>query len=65
MQKLLIIFGILIILVGLLWPFISRLPLGKLPFDISLKLGNTQVYLPIGTCIIVSILITIVLKFFK
>ena len=52
MQKLLIIFGILIILVGLLWPFISRLPLGKLPFDISLKLGNTQVYLPIGTCII-------------
>ena len=33
MQKLLIIFGILIILLGLLWPFISRLPLGKLPFD--------------------------------
>ena len=65
MQKLLIIFGILIILVGLLWPFISRLPLGQLPFDISLKLGNTQVYLPIGTCIIVSILITILLKFFK
>ena len=65
MQKLLIIFGILIILVGLLWPFISRLPLGKLPLDISLKVGNTQVYLPIGTCIIISILMTILLKLFK
>ena len=49
MQNTLLIMGALIIFAGIFWPYVSRLLLGKLPLDISLKLGNTQIYLPIGS----------------
>ena len=65
MQKLLLVLGVIIILAGVLWPYVSRLPLGKLPFDISIKLGNIQVYLPIGSCILVSIVLTILLRLLR
>ena len=65
MQKILLILGAIIIIVGIFWPYVSRLPLGKLPFDISIKLGNTQVYLPIGSCILLSVILTILLRFLR
>ena len=65
MQKILLLLGAIIIIVGIFWPYVSRLPLGKLPFDISIKLGNTQVYLPIGSCILLSVVLTILLRFFR
>ena len=65
MQKLLLVLGVIIILTGVLWPYVSRLPLGKLPLDISIKLGNIQVYLPIGSCILVSIVLTILLRLLR
>tara|TARA_Y100001936_G_C15429991_1_gene338899 strand:+ start:45 stop:242 length:198 start_codon:yes stop_codon:yes gene_type:complete len=65
MQKLLLVLGVIIILAGVLWPYVSRLPLGKLPLDISIKLGNIQVYLPIGSCILVSIVLTILLRLLR
>ena len=48
-----------------IWRYVSRFPLGKLPLDISIKLGNTQVYLPIGSCILLSIVLTILLRFLR
>ena len=65
MQKILLLLGAIIIIVGIFWPYVSRLPLGKLPFDISIKLGNTQVYLPIGSCILLSVILTILLRFLR
>ena len=65
MQKILLLLGATIIIVGIFWPYVSRLPLGKLPLDISIKLGNTQVYLPIGSCILLSVVLTILLRFLK
>ena len=65
MQKILLILGAIIITVGIFWPYISRLPFGKLPLDISIKLGNTQVYLPIGSCILLSVVLTIPLRFLR
>ena len=65
MQKILLLLGAIIIIVGIFWPYVSRLPLGKLPLDISIKLGNTQVYLPIGSCILLSVVLTILLRFLR
>jgi Zn-dependent protease with chaperone function len=61
--KLLIIFGALIIVLGLVLLFFDRIPfLGKLPGDLSFRSGNTRIYLPIAGCIILSGLLTIILN---
>ena len=65
MQKLLLILGAIIVVIGLFWPLVSKLPLGKLPLDLSMRIGNTQVFIPIGTCILVSILISVLFRIFR
>lgn len=63
--KLLIISGVLIFVLGLILLFVDKIPfLGKLPGDISFKSGNTKIYFPIVTCVILSILLTIILNIF-
>ena len=64
-QKTLIIIGILFILVGLLYPFLKDLGLGRLPGDIIVKKENFTFYFPIVTCIVVSIVVSLILIFFK
>ena len=65
MQKLLIILGIVILVIGLLYPYIKKLGLGQLPGDLMFKSGNSTFFLPIVTCIIVSVVLTIILNLFK
>ncbi len=65
MQKLLIILGIVILLIGLLYPYIKKLGLGQLPGDIMFKSGNSTFFFPIVTCIILSIVLTIIFNLFK
>ncbi|MFL2675899.1 MAG: DUF2905 domain-containing protein [Alphaproteobacteria bacterium] len=65
MQKTLIIIGILFILVGLLYPFLRDIGLGRLPGDIVIKKENSSFYFPIVTCIIVSVVVSLILMFFK
>ena len=64
-QKTLIIIGVLFILVGLLYPFLKDLGLGRLPGDIIVKKENSTFYFPIVTCIVVSVVISLILMFFK
>ena len=64
-QKTLIIIGILFILVGLLYPFLRDIGLGRLPGDIVIKKENSSFYFPIVTCIIVSVVVGLILMFFK
>ena len=64
-QKILIIIGVLFILVGLLYPFLREIGLGRLPGDIVIKKENSSFYFPIVTCIVVSIVISLVLMFIK
>ena len=64
-QKTLIIIGVLFILVGLLHPFLKDLGLGRLPGDIIVKKENSTFYFPIVTCIVVSVVISLILMFFK
>lgn len=53
--KLLIVAGIVLVVIGVLWQFI-----GKLPGDIVIKKGNTTFYFPIVTSIIVSIVLSVI-----
>ena len=65
MQKLLIILGIVILVIGLLYPYIKKLGLGQLPGDIIFKSGNSTFFFPIVTCIIISVALTIIFNLFK
>jgi len=64
--RILILAGLLIALVGLILTFAPRLPLlGKLPGDLSFKWGSACVYIPVATCVILSVLLTIILNIFR
>ena len=65
MQKILIILGIVILVIGLLYPFIKKLGLGQLPGDVIFKSGNSTFLFPIVTCIIISVVLTIIFNLFK
>ena len=58
MQKILIILGIILLIIGVIYPYIKKLGLGQLPGDILFKTGNSTFFFPIVTCIIVSIILT-------
>jgi hypothetical protein len=63
--KLLIVLGAFIALVGLAVTFGPRIPfLGKLPGDIAIDRGNVHIYFPIVTCILLSVVLTLVLNLF-
>ncbi|SHK23975.1 DUF2905 domain-containing protein [Paramaledivibacter caminithermalis] len=58
--RLIITFGIIIIVIGLIITFGSKIGFGRLPGDIFIKKGNITFYFPILTCIIISILLTVI-----
>ena len=61
MQKTLIIVGLLIVLVGLAWPWLGKLPLGRLPGDFVVNRENFRFYFPLTTMIIVSVVLSLIL----
>jgi len=64
--KALIIFGVLFVLFGLFLIFFNRIPyLGKLPGDIIIRRGNTIIFFPIVTCILLSIILSLILSIFR
>lgn len=63
--KWLIIIGGLIVVIGLLWPWLGKIPWGRLPGDIVIERENARFYFPITTMIIVSVVISIVLALFR
>jgi len=64
--KLLILFGIIIVGLGLLLLFFDKIPLiGKLPGDIYIKKKNFTFYFPIVTSILLSIIISLILYLFR
>jgi len=64
-QKTFIIIGILFVLVGLLFPLLKEIGLGRLPGDIVIKKEKSSFYFPIVTCIVVSIIVSLILMFLK
>ncbi len=65
MQRTLIVVGAAVLLVGLLWPWLSKLGLGRLPGDIRVETENGAFYFPITTCIVISIVLSLILWFLR
>ena len=61
MQKFLIIFGLALVAIGLLWPVLSKIGVGRLPGDIVIERENVRFYFPIVTSLLVSAVLTAVL----
>ena len=64
MARTLIIIGLVIVAVGLLWPWLTKIGLGRLPGDIVIERGNTSFYFPILTCVLISLALSLVLWLF-
>ncbi|HEY2539167.1 MAG TPA: DUF2905 domain-containing protein [Stellaceae bacterium] len=58
MVRWLVAIGLVLVLVGLLWPLLSKLGFGRLPGDIVIERGNVRFYFPIVTCLIVSVVLS-------
>ncbi len=65
MPRLLIILGIFLVVVGLLWPWLSRLGLGRLPGDIMVEWENRRFYFPLMTSLIVSLVLSLLFWLFR
>ena len=61
MARFLIVLGLAILVVGLLWPYLGKLGLGRLPGDIVIEWENRTVYVPLATCLLLSLLLSLVL----
>jgi multisubunit Na+/H+ antiporter MnhG subunit len=59
MGRFLIIIGVILVVIGVLWPALSRLGLGRLPGDIYIRGQHGAFYFPIVTCIVVSIALSL------
>jgi len=57
-RTLLIAAGILLVLAGVAWPFLSRY-VGRLPGDVVARRGNVTFVFPIVTCLVVSVILTL------
>jgi Protein of unknown function (DUF2905) len=55
--------GLVLVVVGLLWPWLGRLGLGRLSGDIVIERGNFRFYFPIVTCLVVSGVVSLILWF--
>jgi len=60
MNRFLIVAGLVLVAGGLLWPLLARLGLGRLPGDIAIRGEHGGFYFPIVTCILVSLILTLV-----
>ncbi len=65
MQKTLIIIGLTILVVGLLWPWLSKLPLGRLPGDIVVEPEGFRLYFPVTTAVLLSLVASLLFWLFR
>ncbi len=65
MRRTLIYIGLALILAGLLWPWLGKIPLGRLPGDIVIDRPGLKVYIPITTMLLVSLLVSLIAWLFR
>ena len=61
MSRILIVLGLALLVAGLLWPYLSQIGLGRLPGDIIIERKNMTLYFPLMTCLLLSVLFSLVL----
>lgn len=59
MRTWLITLGIVLVVAGLLWPLLQKIGLGRLPGDLVIERGNVRIYLPLGTSILISLVLSL------
>ena len=65
MSRFLIVLGLGILLIGLIWPVVEKIGIGQLPGDVVIRRDNFTFYFPIMTCLLLSILISLVAWLFQ
>ncbi|SDG56676.1 Protein of unknown function [Limimonas halophila] len=63
MARFLIIVGLILVAAGVLWPLIQKFGLGRLPGDIRIERESFTLYLPLGTSLLISIVVSLILWF--
>lgn len=61
MTRFLITLGIVLVAAGLLWPWLQKLGLGRLPGDIAIERENFRLYFPLATSLLVSLALSALL----
>ncbi len=61
MRRFLITAGLLLALIGLAWPWGSRLPLGRLPGDLLIERPGFRLFVPFTTMLLLSLVVSLVL----
>jgi len=65
MQRVFIAIGIVLVLIGLAWPWLSKLPLGRLPGDIIVDRPGFKFFFPLTTLIIISVVLSLLMWLFR
>jgi hypothetical protein len=65
MQRTFIILGLISLAIGLAWPWLGSMPVGRLPGDIVVERENFTFYFPITTLIIISVLVSVAIWLFR
>ena len=60
MARFLIVLGLAILVIGLLWPYLSKLGPGRLPGDIVIERENVTLYVPLATCLLLSLVLSLI-----
>ena len=65
MQRTLIILGVVLVVLGLLWPWLAKLGLGRLPGDIIIERDGFRFHFPLMTSLIVSLVLSLLFWLFR
>jgi hypothetical protein len=65
MSRVLIGFGLVLVLLGLAWPWLGKLGLGRLPGDVAIERGNFRFYFPVATSLLISLILSLLLWIFR
>ena len=60
-----LLIGTSLVVGGLLYPCVKHLPLGMLPGDIVFKFGDFSLFFPIVTCLVISVVLTVILNLIR
>jgi len=61
MVRWLVVLGLVLVALGLLWPWLTKLGLGRLPGDIVIERENVRICLPLATSLVVSVVASVIL----
>ncbi|HEX9463553.1 MAG TPA: DUF2905 domain-containing protein [Alphaproteobacteria bacterium] len=61
MQRFLIVLGILLVVLGVLWPLLGKVGFGRLPGDFVIEREHVRIYIPLATSLVASLVLSLVL----